>query len=55
MTLYVTSEEERAFVEITPDVQSGYAVGSHVINRDNCILNVIVINNGEYKYNVLPS
>ena len=52
MTLYVTSEEEKAFVEISPDAQSRYAVGSHVIKRYNCTINIMVINNGEcnYKY-----
>lgn len=47
MTLYVTSKEERALVDITPDVKSEYAVGSHVIHRDNCTINIVVINNGE--------
>lgn len=50
MTLCVTSEEERAYVEITPDVQTKLAVGSHVIYKDNCSINIIVINNGEYTY-----
>ena len=53
MTLYVTSEEERALVKITPDVQSGYSVGSHVIYRGDCTLNVIVINNGKNKHPLL--
>ena len=50
MTFYVISEEEKFFVEITPQIKSGYAVGTHVVYRDNCTLNIMVINNGEYIY-----
>jgi hypothetical protein len=50
ITLYVTSYEDRAFVEVTPSVNTSLAVGTHVIYEDNCTINVIVINNGEYDY-----
>lgn len=50
MTLYVTSHQERAFVEITPGVKTGFAVGSHVIHTNKCTINIIVISNSEYKY-----
>ena len=55
MTLYVKSDEERALVDTGPDQQTEFAVGSHVIHTDNCTINIIVINNGDYKYNVLQS
>ena len=50
MTLYVTTDEDRAFVEVTPSVNTSLAVGTHVIYEDNCTINVLVINNGEYDY-----
>jgi hypothetical protein len=48
--MFVTSNEERAFVEVTPTVNTSLAVGTHVIYEDNCTINVIVINNGECDY-----
>ena len=51
MTLYVTSDAERALVGTAPEQQTEFAVGSHVIHRDNCTINIIVINNGEYTSN----
>lgn len=53
VTLYVTSDGERALLEVTPDIQTRFAVGSHTIHRDNCTINIIVINNGEYEYTKL--
>ena len=50
MKLFVTSEKERALVEVTPSVNTSFAVGTHVIYEDNCTINVIVTNNGEYDY-----
>ena len=47
ITLYVTSDEEGALVEVAPSVNTSLAVGTHVIYEDNCTINVIVINNGE--------
>ena len=51
MTLYVTSDEERALIEVSPSVNTSLSVGSHVINEDNCTINITVINNGEYTSN----
>ena len=48
-TLYVTSDGGRALVDTAPGQQTAFAVGSHVIYRDNCTINIIVINNGGYK------
>ena len=50
LTLYVTSDEEKAQVDITPDIQTELAVGRHVIHISDCTINIIVINNGGYKY-----
>ena len=47
MTVYVTSDMERALVEITPNIKTGLSVGSHVIYRDDCTINVRVSNKGE--------
>lgn len=47
MTFYVTSDGERALVDTGPDQQTGFSVGSHIINRHNCSVTVIVKNNGE--------
>lgn len=48
MTLYVTSDDKRTYVEVSPGVQSGFAVGSHVLHRENCTIGITVINNGKY-------
>ena len=50
ITLYVTSDEEGALVEVAPSVNTSLAVGTHVIYEDNCTINIKVINNGEYNY-----
>ena len=46
MTVYVTSDDERALVEITPDVKASLSVGHHVIYKAECTINVVVIKNG---------
>ena len=46
----MTSDEHRAIVEVTPSVNTNLAVGTHVIYEDNCTINVLVINDGEYYY-----
>ena len=50
MTLFVTSDEGRALVGVTPSVNTSLAVGTHVIYEDNGTINVIVINNGQCDY-----
>jgi hypothetical protein len=50
MTFYVTSDEEKAFVDAGPDQQIGFAVGSHVILRGNCTINITVIHNGKQQH-----
>ena len=46
MTLYVSSDKDRAVVEIIPGQLTELSTGSHVIHRDGCAINVHVINNG---------
>ena len=46
MTLYVSSDKDRALVEIIPGQLTELSTGSHVIHRDGCAINVHVINNG---------
>ena len=46
ITSYVTSDDERALVEITPDVKTELPVGSYMIYRDGCPVTVNVINSG---------
>ena len=46
MTVYVTSDDERALVEITPDVKASLSVGRHVIYRYGCTMNVNVTKSG---------
>ena len=48
MTFYVTSDEERALVEITPDDRTEFSVGSRVIYRAGCTINVNVMKNGGF-------
>ena len=47
MTVYVASDDERALVEITADDRTELSIGSHVIYRDGCTINVNVIKNCE--------
>ena len=47
MTMYVTSDDERALVEITPNDKTEFSVGGHVIYRAGCTINVLVIKNGK--------
>ena len=51
MTFYVTSDDERALVEITPDVKASLSVGSHVLYRAGCTINVNVMKNGGFVSN----
>ena len=46
ITSYVTSDDERALVQITPDVKTELHVGSYMIYRDKCPVRVHVINSG---------
>ena len=48
MSLYVSSDKERAAVAIIPGELTELSTGSHVIHRDGCAINVHVINNGMY-------
>ena len=48
MTFYVTSDDERALVEITPDDRNELSVGRHVLYRAGCTINVNVIKNGGF-------
>ena len=47
MTVYVTSDDERALVEITSDERNELSVGRHVLYRAGCTINVLVIKNGK--------
>ena len=51
MTFYVTSDDERALVEITPDFKASFSVGSHVLYRAGCTIIVNVIKNGGFVSN----
>ena len=48
MTFYVTSDDERALVEITPDDRNELSVGRHVLYRTGCTINVNVMKNGGF-------
>jgi hypothetical protein len=50
LTLYAASDEENAQVDITPDIQTEFAVGRHLIHISDCTINIIVENNGGYEY-----
>ena len=41
------SDKERALVQITSDDRNELSVGSHVMYRGDCMINVKVINNGK--------
>ena len=46
MTVYVTSDDERAIVEITPGDRNELSAGHHVLYRAGCTINVLAIKNG---------
>ena len=46
MTVYVTSDDERALVEITPDDRNDLPIGRYVLYRAGCTINVHVMKNG---------
>ena len=46
MSLYVSSDKERAAVAIIPGELTELSTGSHVIHWGGCAINVHVINNG---------
>ena len=49
MAVYATSDAGRALVEITLGVKTAFSVGSHVIYRDGCMINIDVVRLGEYQ------
>ena len=48
MTVYVTSDDERALVEITPDDRNEVPIGRSVLHRAGCTINVNVVKNGGF-------
>ena len=48
MTVYVTSDDERALVEITPDDRNDLPIGRYVLYRAGCTINVHVMKNGGF-------
>ena len=48
MTVYVTSVDERALVEITPDDKYELPIGRSVLHRTGCTINVNVMKNGGF-------
>ena len=48
MTVYVTSDDERALVEITPDDRNELPIGRYVLYRAGCTINVNVVKNGGF-------
>ena len=48
MTVYVTSDDERALVEITPDDRNELPIGRYVLYRAGCTINVNVMKNGGF-------
>ena len=49
MAFYATSDAGRALVEITLGVKTAFSVGSHVIYKDGCTINLNVVTLGEYR------
>ena len=45
---YVSSPESKALVEITPEVKAQFAVGTHVVYIQSCVIRITVINNGKW-------
>ena len=52
MTAYVTSGDERALVEITPDINTELSLSDNVIHSGDCTLYVKVLNEGESGANI---
>ena len=46
MTISVDSYDEKAIVDITPQIRTAFSAGSHVIYDNGCKINVHVINKG---------
>ena len=59
MTAYVTSGDERAIVEKTPDINTELSLSDNVIHSGDCTLYFKVLNKGESGANIpekrLPS